>query len=60
VVIYDHDAKYLAAHTKRVRSLLKRETEFVIMNSKGENYICGEIDKILGVKNTQLNIFDAW
>jgi len=58
VVVYDHCAKYLKDHTKKIRSLLKRESEFVILDSKGKNYICEEIDKILGVKNTQPTLFD--
>jgi superfamily II DNA or RNA helicase len=58
VVLYSHNVKYLSDHIKRVRSLLKREKEFVIMDSKGCRFICGEIDDILGVKNESKDLFN--
>ena len=59
VVIYDHDAKYLSKHTQRVRSLLKREPEFVIINSKGPDFITDEMDVVLGLKDKQSDLFNA-
>ena len=58
VIIYEHNAKYLDKHAKRIRSILKKEPEFVVMDSKGPNYINAEVDTILGVKNTQPNLLD--
>jgi len=51
VVIYEHDAKYLEKHSKKVRTILKKEKEFKLMDSKGPDFICGEIDSVLGIKN---------
>jgi len=51
VVMYEHDAKYLEQHSKKVRTILKKEKEFKLLNSKGKDFICGEIDSILGIKN---------
>jgi len=60
VVIYNHyNTKYLSKHVKRVRSLLKKEPEFVIIDSAGPEFICSEIDKILGVKSDAPNIFES-
>lgn len=59
VIIYRHTAKYLVDHAKRVRSLLKREPEFEIIDSKGKDYICDEIDEVLGIKNKRIGLFDA-
>ena len=57
VVIYEHDSKYLFRHVQKVRTLLKREPEFVVRNSKGVNFICGEIDEVLGFESKQSDLF---
>jgi len=59
VVIYEHDARYLSKHAKKVRTILKKEPEFELLNSKGPDFIRREIDGILKVKNTQHTVFDA-
>jgi len=59
VVLYRHSVKYLEAHTKKVRSLLKREPEFVVIDSKGSKFICGEIDEVLGLENKQQTVFSS-
>lgn len=51
IIIYEHNAKYLDNHAKRIRSILKREPEFVVINSKGPKFICEEIDNVLGIKD---------
>ena len=58
VVIYEHNAKYLDKHAKKIRTILKREPEFVVMDSKGPNFICKEIDDILGFENNQQTVFN--
>lgn len=57
VVVYSHNAKYLSKHVKRVKSLLKTESEFVIMDSKGANFINYEIDSVLGIKSEPPSLF---
>ncbi len=57
VIVYEHSAKYLDKHAKKIRSILKKEPEFVIINSNGQNFIFNEIDEILGIKNNDENIF---
>ena len=59
VIIYEHNAKYLDVHAKKIRTLLKKESEFVVLTSKGENYINGEIDEILGIEGANPTIFDS-
>lgn len=59
VIVYCHNVKYLDRHAKKVRALLKREPRFVLLNSKGANYIRGEIDDVLGVKNNVSNLFNG-
>lgn len=59
VVIYDHNAKYLDGHAKKIRSILKKETEFVLKDSRGPDFICGEIDDVLGVKNERVDLFNV-
>jgi superfamily II DNA or RNA helicase len=59
VIIYEHNAKYLEKHAKRVRFLLKKEPEFAIIDSKGADYICSEIDELLGVENKDPNLFQS-
>ena len=60
VIMYDHfNTRYLQKHTKKVRSILKREDEFVVRDSKGFDFINGEIDKTLGIENTSRTIFDS-
>ena len=50
VVCYGHDARFLTKHTKKIRSLLKKEKAFELCNSMGSEYICDEIDRKLGFK----------
>jgi len=60
VVIYDHfKTKYLKDHTKKIRGLLKKEEEFVVKESNGPDFICDEIDKVIGIKNDRETIFDV-
>ena len=59
VVIYEHNAKFLDKHAKKVRKILKREPEFVIIDSKGLPYICEEIDELLGVSTGPTSLFDV-
>ena len=60
VIMYDHfNTRYLQKHTKKVRAILKREEEFVVRDSKGFDFINGEIDKTLGIENTSRTIFDS-
>jgi len=57
IIIYDHTAKYLQKHSNKTRRLLKKEKEFVIKNSKGLDYICNEVDGVLGYGQT-LDLFN--
>lgn len=59
VVIYCHNAKHLEKHAKKVRRILRREPEFQIIESKGLQYICEEIDELLGVNTEPTNLFDV-
>jgi superfamily II DNA or RNA helicase len=58
IVVYEHNAKYLDKHAKRIRSILKKEPEFTVIDSKGPNFILKEIDDILGVKNESKDLFN--
>ena len=58
VVVYEHDAKYLTKHAKKVRTILKKEKEFVLCPSKGADFICDEIDSTLGIKNNNTSILN--
>jgi len=58
VVIYEHNARYLDNHAKRIRRLLKREKEFVIIPSRGPKFILDEINKVLGEKETTQQFFE--
>ena len=58
-IIYEHDARFLDKHAKKIRSILKREPEFVVIDSNGPDYLFREIDGILGVKDSQLNLFNS-
>ena len=57
VIIYEHKAKYLEKHAKKIRSILKKEPEFVIIDSKGPNFIFNEIETVLGLKK-QTDLFN--
>ena len=59
VIVYDHNARHLNKHVKVVRRHLKKETEFVLRDSRGPDFICGEIDDVLGVKNERVDLFNA-
>ena len=58
VVMYEHDSKYLDKHAKKVRSILKKEKEFEVMTSKGADFICGEIDSVMGLKNNDSSVLE--
>ena len=58
VVIYEHNARFLSKHAKKVRRILKKEKEFKLINSKGPDFIHYEIDKIIGVKSKLNTVFD--
>lgn len=59
VIIFEHTAKYLSNHAKRIRTILKKEQEFLVLDSAGPAYICSEIDNVLGIKNDQQTVFDT-
>jgi len=60
VIMYDHfNTRHLQKHTKKVRAILKKEEEFVVRDSKGFDFINGEIDKTLGIENISRTIFDS-
>jgi ERCC4-related helicase len=58
VIVYDHNAKYLSKHVKKVKTLLKREEEFVVRSSAGEKFILKELDDLLGFKNDTKSVFE--
>jgi len=58
VVVYDHyKTRFLKKHTKRVKTILKKEKEFCIIESKGMDFVCDEIDETIGIKSNSDNIF---
>jgi superfamily II DNA or RNA helicase len=57
VIIFEHNARFLKDHAKRVRSVLKKEPEFIIQDSMGLEYVCEEIDEILGIGDGPKNLF---
>ena len=57
-VIYAHNARHLSKHAKKVKSILKKEPEFKLLASKGPEFICGEIDSILGIKKDKQSVFE--
>jgi len=59
VILYNHNVKYLSTHAKKVKMLLKQEPEFNVTDSKGESFILGEIDELLGIKDNTPNIFSG-
>jgi len=59
VIVYEHNARYLKDHVKKVRRILKKEPEFVLKDSKGPDFICSEIDKVMGIESKEpRTIFD--
>ena len=49
IYIYpEHNARYLKDHAVKVRKILKGEPEFKIIDSKGPEFICDEVDELLG------------
>jgi len=58
VVMYEHDAKYLEKHAKKVRTILRKEKEFEVLSSKGPDFINDEIDSTLGIKNDKPSMLD--
>lgn len=59
VIVYEHNAKFLDKHAHRLRRILKKESEFRIMDSKGEDFIKYEIDNIIGIDSKPPSIFDS-
>lgn len=58
VIVYDHyKTRFLKDHTKKVRRILKKEPEFTIKESKGEDFINDEIDDVLGFDHDSTDIF---
>ncbi len=59
VIVYDHyKTRFLKDHTKKVRKMLKKESEFTLIDSKGGDFINEEIDDVLGIKHSSTDIFD--
>lgn len=58
VIAYEHDSKFLSDHSLKVRKMLKKESEFKIVNSKGTGSICNEVDELLGFEPTHETLFD--
>lgn len=59
VVVYDHyKTRFLKEHTKKVRRILKKESEFTVLESKGGEFIKDEIDDVLGIEHASTDIFD--
>jgi len=53
VIVYDHfKTRFLKKHTKRVKSILKKEKEFKIIDSKGMDFLNREIDDIMGLSDS--------
>jgi len=50
VISYNHDAKYLREHTKKVKKILKKESEFKVMDSKGQDFVLDEIGELLNLE----------
>ena len=52
-------AKYLDKHAKRIMTILKKEPEFVLIDSKGPYFLFQEIDEILGIENKSVSVFST-
>lgn len=59
VIIYEHNARFLERHAKKVRRILKKEPEFEVINSKGIDFLFDEIREILGLPKENKSIFDV-
>jgi superfamily II DNA or RNA helicase len=59
IVLFDHEAKYLTKHSSKVKRILQGEPEFVIRISKGPDFICDEIDSVLGIDSHSPTLFDV-
>lgn len=59
VIIYEHTAKYLEKHAKRIRTILSKESEFIVIDSRGPSFILSEIDNVLGIQSTPETIFSS-
>jgi len=57
IIIYEHNARFLDRHAKRIRTILKRESEFEIIESNGPDSILREIDSVLGIENKHGGLF---
>lgn len=58
VIYYEHDAKYLSTHAKRVRAILKEEPKFNILKSAGKDAIKQEIERLMNISPTERTLFD--
>jgi len=58
VIIFEHNARFLDSHAKKVRRILKMEPEFEVINSKGMDFLFDEISDILGIPRENSSIFD--
>lgn len=58
VIYYEHDARYLSTHAIRARNILKKEPKFNIVKSAGKDAINQEIERIMGISESQRTLFD--
>jgi len=58
VIIYEHNARFLEKHAKKIRRMLKKEPEFEIIDSNGVDYLFDEICDVMGIKKKTASIFD--
>lgn len=58
VIYYEHDAKYLSSHARKVKKILKEEPKFNIIKSAGKDMIKGEIERLLDLRHSQRTLFD--
>ena len=59
VIIYEHNARFLEKHAKKVRHILKKEPEFEVVNSKGIEFLFDEIREVLGLPKENKTIFEV-
>lgn len=58
VIYYEHNAKYLSTHAKRVRKILKEEPRFKIIKSNGKDAIKQEVERLMGFSSSEKTLFD--
>ena len=54
-----NNARYLKDHAKKVRRILKRESEFKPINVVNPNFLCDEINGVLGLPREQTDLFSS-